>query len=133
MLGLTKLVSMLGLTKPCLQVMSTPEQRRSRRWFPLSGETREDKGWIQLLKNYFLIKKISRFLFFFLFPRSRSRSPSDARARLPTELTKHFEYSLIEPSNPSLLQVRRVENSLFKLGFLKDVLQDLRLLGFRKS
>lgn len=68
MLGLTKLVSMLGLTKPCLQVMSTPEQRRSRRWFPLSGETKEDKGWIQLLKNYFLIKKnFSIFYFFFCF------------------------------------------------------------------
>ena len=29
--------------------------------------------------------------------RSRSRSPSEARARLPTELVKHFEFGLVEP------------------------------------
>ena len=40
------------------------------------------------------------------FCRSRSRSPSEARARLPSELTKHFEYSLVEPPSPSQLQER---------------------------
>ena len=29
--------------------------------------------------------------------RSRSRSPSEARAKLPTELVKHFEFGLVEP------------------------------------
>ncbi len=29
--------------------------------------------------------------------RSRSRSPSEARARLPTELVKHFEFGLVDP------------------------------------
>ena len=29
--------------------------------------------------------------------RSRSRSPSEARAKLPTELVKHFEFGLVDP------------------------------------
>ena len=29
--------------------------------------------------------------------RSRSRSPSEARAKLPSDLVKHFEFGLVEP------------------------------------
>ena len=36
--------------------------------------------------------------------RSRSRSPSEARARLPTELVKHFEFGLVEPEESLDLQ-----------------------------
>ena len=44
--------------------------------------------------------------------RSRSRSPSEARARLPTELVKHFEFGLVEPEeslNPREIPYINVE------------------------
>lgn len=44
--------------------------------------------------------------------RSRSRSPSEARARLPTELVKHFEFGLVEPEeslNPQEIPYINVE------------------------
>lgn len=46
--------------------------------------------------------------------RSRSRSPSEARARLPQELVKHFEFGLVEPgleqsSNPMDIPYINVE------------------------
>lgn len=43
--------------------------------------------------------------------RSRSRSPSEARAKLPTELVKHFEFGLVEPedNNPQDIPYINVE------------------------
>ena len=44
--------------------------------------------------------------------RSRSRSPSEARAKLPTELVKHFEFGLVEPEeslNPREIPYINVE------------------------
>ena len=37
--------------------------------------------------------------------RSRSRSPSEARAKLPTELVKHFEFGLVEPEDTDLKEI----------------------------
>ena len=44
--------------------------------------------------------------------RSRSRSPSEARAKLPTELVKHFEFGLVDPednNNPQDIPYINVE------------------------
>ncbi len=55
-------------------------------------------------------------LFDLFLTRSRSRSPSEARAKLPTELTRHFEFDLVEPASPSMLKVQytdKKENQIF--------------------